>query len=237
MEQIDNMQSIPDLESALCSVFQVDLPEPKQGVLMELYVQTVLFCRQCSFKKEQTSALLSIIKSIHEANIETPLNNIQQCFTYCKELLLCHSVRRPPFSINLFSFKEATCILEYIHNSYMRHYKLYKYIFTPQVKLDLSLTYSGIPDQEESFAPAENVIEETQLVPKKDGSPEAQETSITEPGGATLSSTSELKTLIEKEVREQMMLVSGQLNQRMKEIADQHIGALYSPQTNQKVKK
>eukprot|EP00064_Thunnus_orientalis_P001341 superscaffoldBa00000091_g1344 len=219
MEKIDKMQSIPDLESALCGVFGVDLPEPRRAVQLELYVQTVLFCKECSFKKEQTSALLSIIKSIHEANIgklslcyhcsgaETPLNNIEQCFEYCKELLLCHSVRRPPFSINLFSSEEVNCIFKYIQNSYMRHYKLYKYIFTPQVKLDLSLTYSGIPDQDD-------------------------QTMKSDPG-----SKSELKALIEQEVREQMTLVSGQLDQRVKEIADQHNCVLDSLQPNHKAKK
>ncbi|XP_044035588.1 coiled-coil domain-containing protein 189 isoform X2 [Siniperca chuatsi] len=242
MEEIDKMQSTPDLKSALCSVLGVDLPEPKRGVLLELYVQTVLFCRERSFKKEQTSALLSIIKSVHEANIETPLNNIEQCFNYCKELLLCHSVRRPPFSINLFSSEEVNCILKYIHNSYVRHYKLYKYIFTPQVKLDLSLTYSGIPDQpamEDSSAPdVENVMEkEAEAVPKTDSSPQTQEASIAESEGATLGSKSELKALIEKEVREQMMHVSGQLDQRMKEITDKHKSALNSPQPNHKAKK
>uniref|UniRef100_A0A3Q3IHW4 Uncharacterized protein n=1 Tax=Monopterus albus TaxID=43700 RepID=A0A3Q3IHW4_MONAL len=35
-------------------------------ITFHLRLFTVLFCRQCSFKKEQTSALLSIIKSIHE---------------------------------------------------------------------------------------------------------------------------------------------------------------------------
>ncbi|XP_053197078.1 coiled-coil domain-containing protein 189 [Scomber japonicus] len=206
MEEIDKKQSIPDLESILCSVFGVDLPEPRRGVLLELYVQTVLFCRECSFKKEQTSALLSIINSIHGTNVETPLNNLEQCFEYCKELLLCHSVRRPPFSINLFSSEEVNCIFNYIHNSYMRHYKLYKYIFTPQVKLDLSLSYSGIPIQHmnDSSAP---------------------------------DSKYELKALIEQEVREQMMLVSGQLDQRVKEIADQHNSALHPVQPNHKAKK
>ncbi|XP_073346290.1 cilia- and flagella-associated protein 119 [Pagrus major] len=209
MEEIDKTQSIPDLESVLCSVFGVDLSEPKRGVLLELYVQAVLFCRERSFKKEQTSAILSIIKSVHEANVETPLNNIEQCFKYCKELLLCHSVRRPPFSINLFSSEEVTGILNYLFNSYMRHYKLYKYIFTPQVKLDLSLTYSGNPNQEEA------TMEESSVPSSKSG----------------------LKALIEKEVREQMMLVSGQLDQRFKEIADQHNRALESPQLNHKAKK
>ncbi|CAJ1080846.1 coiled-coil domain-containing protein 189 isoform X1 [Xyrichtys novacula] len=216
MEQIEKMQSLPDLKSVLSSVLGVDLPEPKRGVLLELYAHTVLFCRESSLNKEQTSVLLSIIKSVHEANTMTPLNNIDDCFKYCKELLLCHSVRRPPFSINLFSPEEGSCILKYIYNSYVRHYKLYKYIFTPQVKLDLSLTYSESPNQDEE--------------PKADSSSETQEAPIAEPNDTTLGSKQELKTLIEKEIREQMMFVSGQLDQRMREITNQHNSAPESPQ-------
>lgn len=48
--------------------------------------------------------------------------------------------------------------------------------------------------------------------------------------------TSELKAMIEKEVKEQMMLVSGQLDQQMKEIAGQHNRALASPQPNHRPK-
>ncbi|XP_028263745.1 cilia- and flagella-associated protein 119 [Parambassis ranga] len=182
MEEIDKLQSIPELESALGSVFSIELPEPKRGVLLELYVQTVLFCREHSFRKEQTSALLSIIKSIHEANIETPLDNKDECLEYCRELLLCHSVRRPPFSVNLFGFEEANCILKYILSSYLRHYKLYKYIFTTQVKLDLSLTYSGMTDNgppttEDSSEPD---VMEKEAEAKNNCSPETQEASITE---------------------------------------------------------
>uniref|UniRef100_A0A3P8S8S4 Cilia and flagella associated protein 119 n=1 Tax=Amphiprion percula TaxID=161767 RepID=A0A3P8S8S4_AMPPE len=175
----------------------LDLPEPKRGVLLELYVQTVLFCREHSFKKEQTSALLSIMKSIHEANIETPLLNFEQCLKYCKELLLCHSVRRPPFSINIFSSTEANCILEYIHNNYMRHYKLYKYIFTPQVRNYLTTQFLRI-----HFCLSLCYFYE-----------DYQERIM------RFCSTSELKTLIEREVREQMMHMSEQLDQRMKEMS------------------
>ncbi|KAM9715958.1 cilia- and flagella-associated protein 119 isoform 1-T1 [Menidia menidia] len=227
MEVIEKSQSIPDLESALCGVFGVDLPEPKRGVLLELYVETVLFCRQHSFKKEQISALLSIIRSIHEANTETPLNNIEQCVKYSKELLLCHSVRRPPFSVNIFSFQEVESILKYIHNNYLRHYKLYKYIFTPQVKLDLSLTYSGTSDHtvEGSSAPEEEA--------------ETDESSVTEQDAASTASTADLKALVEQEVRKQMKLVSGQLDQtiREKEKALQLNGALNSSQPSLKAKK
>ncbi|KAM9425875.1 cilia- and flagella-associated protein 119 [Pholidichthys leucotaenia] len=227
IEEIDKTQSIPDLKRVLCSVLGADLLEPRRGVLLELYVQTVFFCREHSFKKEQTSALLSIIKSIHEANVETPLNNIDQCFKYCRDLLLCHSVRRPPFSISLFGYDEVNHIFDYIHNSYMRHYKLYKYIFTPQVKLDLSLTYSGMPDcssptTEDSSVPDEGV----EAAMRTDSSSETQQASIMEQEEAMLGSTSGLKDLIEGEVRHQMMLVSGQLDQRMKEIESEHKDAL-----------
>lgn len=49
--------------------------------------------------------------------------------------------------------------------------------------------------------------------------------------------TADLKALIEKGVTEQMMHLSGQLDERMKEIADQHNSSLNSPQTNLKDKK
>ncbi|XP_040031995.1 cilia- and flagella-associated protein 119 isoform X1 [Gasterosteus aculeatus] len=205
MEEMDQMQSIPDLERCLCSVLGVHLPEPKRGVLLEMYVQAVLFGRECNFKKEQTSALLSIMKSIHEANIETPLNNIEQCVEYAMDLLLCHSVRRPPFSINIFSFEEVGCILKYIHNSYVRHYKLYKYIFTKQVKLDLSLTYSDQdePTKTDSSAPeVENLMEKaTEAAPTTESSPQTEEAEGTKLG------YSEQEALTEHEVREQMVLV------------------------------
>lgn len=43
--------------------------------------------------------------------------------------------------------------------------------------------------------------------------------------------------MIEKEVREQMVLVSGQLDQQIKEIVNQHYRATDSPQLNHKTKK
>ncbi|XP_027894771.1 cilia- and flagella-associated protein 119 isoform X1 [Xiphophorus couchianus] len=224
MEVIDQIQSVPDLESALCSVLAVDLPEPKKGVLLELYVQTVLFCRQQGFSKEQTSALVSIIKSIHEANIETPLNNSEHCYKYCNDLLLCHSVRRPPFSVKLFSLEEANCVLNYIQDHYLRHDKLYKYIFTPQVKLDLFLTYSGKGGEG---------LAEDESAAQADDSSEAQKTMEEETAEASV----DLKALVEQEVKEQMEQVSKQLDQRIKETASEQSSRAQSAKPGKKGKK
>ncbi|XP_012718504.2 coiled-coil domain-containing protein 189 [Fundulus heteroclitus] len=242
MELIDQMQTIPDLERTLCSVLGVDLPEPKKGVLLELYVQTVLFCREQNFNKEQTSALLSIIKSIHEANVETPLNNSEQCLRYCNDLLLCHSVRRPPFSINLFSFQEANCILNHIQDHYLRHYRIYKYIFTPQVKLDLFLTYSGTAEQGPSAADDSSVsagvinMRGEEADTKRSDSSETQETTTTEEEEASDGST-DLKALIEREVGQQMQQVSRLLDERIRGTASEQNSRIHDAKPNQKGKK
>ncbi|XP_026876447.1 coiled-coil domain-containing protein 189 isoform X2 [Electrophorus electricus] len=146
MEEIDQTESITDIERILFHALNIDVPEPRLGILLELYTNIVLFCRKRHYNREQTSVLLSIVKSVHQVNIETPLNNMDQCFSYFTELLLCHSVRRPPFSISLFSLEQVTDITKYFINTYMRHYMLYKYIFTPQMYMDLSLTYTGMPE-------------------------------------------------------------------------------------------
>ncbi|KAL2078135.1 hypothetical protein ACEWY4_025820 [Coilia grayii] len=165
IEEINKATSTEELEKVLSSVFRIAPSDPKQRVLLELYVNTVLFCRANKLNREQTSTLLSIFKRVHQANIDTPLNNADQCFNYCSELLLCHSVRRPPFSIGLYNLNQMTDILKYFTNTYMRHYALYKYIFTPQMFLDLTLTYSGTTgdiEPEKTESPAEENQEEVE---------------------------------------------------------------------------
>ena len=51
-------------------------------------------------------------------------------FQYCKELLLAHSVQRPPYSIGLLTLSEMKAMLAWMLDSYYRHYKLYMYAFT-----------------------------------------------------------------------------------------------------------
>ncbi|XP_046943846.1 cilia- and flagella-associated protein 119-like isoform X2 [Lynx rufus] len=58
------------------------------------------------------------------------------------------SPQRPPFSINLFREEQLLALADYVVNTYFRHFKLYKYVFTPQVRLDLSLTYIGLQPPE-----------------------------------------------------------------------------------------
>jgi hypothetical protein len=51
---------------------------------------------------------------------------MERSFAFFKQLLLRHSVQRPPYSVGLFSFQELKAITEWMMDSYYRHYKLYQ---------------------------------------------------------------------------------------------------------------
>ncbi|XP_030066373.1 cilia- and flagella-associated protein 119 isoform X3 [Microcaecilia unicolor] len=95
LEVIGKAQTGEELKRVLAELFSLTWAEIDQrsAILLELYYYTVLFCREQGFSDAQTSCLFSIIKETHEFCIETPLGNIEQCYNYFTELLLCHTVR------------------------------------------------------------------------------------------------------------------------------------------------
>lgn len=56
------------LSRILCQALHMEAPDPQRGILLELYTNIVLFCRQQKFSKEQTSVLLSVVKNVHQLN-------------------------------------------------------------------------------------------------------------------------------------------------------------------------
>ena len=51
-----------------------------------------------------------------------------------EDMLMRHSVERPPYSIGVFNEADAAAIVDHATNHYFRNYKLYQYIFTENVR-------------------------------------------------------------------------------------------------------
>ncbi|KAI5078703.1 hypothetical protein GOP47_0006374 [Adiantum capillus-veneris] len=62
---------------------------------------------------------------------------LERSWERTKDLLLLHSVQRPPFSTQIFSWADLKAITSYLLNTYYRHYKLYQYSFCPTLILNL----------------------------------------------------------------------------------------------------
>ncbi|XP_028845015.1 cilia- and flagella-associated protein 119 [Denticeps clupeoides] len=226
VDEVEQAPSLPELEPFVGGGL-------RRGILQEMYRNTSMLSRDMNLSREQTSVLTSIVKNVHQANIGSPLNNMDECFSYCSELLLAHSVWRPPFSVDLFSLDETTRILKYFTNTYMRHFMLYKYIFTPQMELDLSLTYSECHEDtpvkpDEVPAAASGTRKQDEEKDHGDSRPGSVLETTESENIRTPSAEAKLKEVVQKEVRSEMRHLLGQLEQRLQQSTDQLHSALLS---------
>lgn len=146
MHMLEKTASTEEMREVLAELLGLGSPEKslRDAITLDLFSHALIFCRQQGFSLEQTSTACALLQDLHKACIETPLGNVEECYRYFTSVLFCHGVRRPPFSINLFKEEQLLALADYVVNTYFRHFKLYKYVFTPQVRLDLSLTYMGL---------------------------------------------------------------------------------------------
>uniref|UniRef100_A0A6I8PKW8 Coiled-coil domain containing 189 n=1 Tax=Ornithorhynchus anatinus TaxID=9258 RepID=A0A6I8PKW8_ORNAN len=150
MDLLERADTAEELREVLAGQLGMQSQERsmKEAVFLDMLCHALLFCRQQGFSREQTSAACALLQDTHKACIATPLGNVEECYSLFTHLLFCHGVRRPPFSIDLFEKEQLLSLADYVLNTYFRHFKLYKYVFTPQVRLDLSLDYVGLPPDE-----------------------------------------------------------------------------------------
>lgn len=63
-----------------------------------------------------------------------------------KDILDRHKVHRPPYSIFIFTEQEVSKIINFMLNTFFRHYSMYEYSFKPKVEIVLmTLPKGGIP--------------------------------------------------------------------------------------------
>jgi hypothetical protein len=122
-------------------VSRVELPdesEPeRRAIVLDLYLYTLQFVQNQGFTADKISAAFSIIKDTHQLSMKNfwPVN---RSFKHFQDLLLRHSVHRPPYSIGLFSTHDVESFSKYASKTYFRHYLLYKYAFTKKTEMAFS---------------------------------------------------------------------------------------------------
>ncbi|XP_053411097.1 cilia- and flagella-associated protein 119 isoform X4 [Nycticebus coucang] len=146
MYRLEKTTNVEEMRKVLAELLELGCPEQslRDAITLDLFAHALMFCRQQGFSLEQTSTACALLQDLHKACVATPLGNVEECYRYFTSVLFCHGVRRPPFSIDLFKEEQLLALADYVVNTYFRHFKLYKYVFTPQVRLDLSLTYMGL---------------------------------------------------------------------------------------------
>ncbi|CAD7683769.1 unnamed protein product [Nyctereutes procyonoides] len=136
MHRLEKTANTEEMREVLAELLGLGYPEQslRDAITLDLFSHALIFCRQQGFSLEQTSTACALLQDLHKACVATPLGNVEECYHYFTSVLFCHGVRRPPFSINLFREEQLLALADYVVNTYFRHFKLYKYVFTPQVR-------------------------------------------------------------------------------------------------------
>ena len=192
----------------------------KQSMIqLDLFTYAVLFCKKNGFSPEQLSAFFTILKSVHSMCIATAYDNLQDTFVYFRELLLRHSVQRPPFSVGLYSLAQVKAVTDYVLSTYFKHFKLYKYAFTKRVQLNLTFQYSGEPEAERGESKGEREgegKEEGERVDGEEGDPPGLEEERGDP--AVREEREEEQQELNPEQQKLRQIITSALNTHFKQL-------------------
>lgn len=113
------------------------LSEERQAIQLDLMTHTLDQAQAWQLSDAKTSALFSIVKHVHQQAVQQRLV-IDRSFTQFKDVLLRHSVQRPPFSLGIFNLEEARQITDWMLITYFTHFKLYQYAFTSRITMNVT---------------------------------------------------------------------------------------------------
>ncbi|KAI4559639.1 hypothetical protein MJG53_018165 [Ovis ammon polii x Ovis aries] len=196
----------------------------RDAITLDLFSHALIFCRQQGFSLEQTSTACALLQDLHKACIgPSGLFLLLDRQALGEKVMVSgggqssnsqSSPQRPPFSIDLFKEEQLLALADYVVNTYFRHFKLYKYVFTPQVRLDLSLTYMGLKPpslwSEDETEKEKGGEVEQQAVIAQEVEPETVVQPEPEPSQVSML-RAYIKTQMNKELRQLQQLVEERL--------------------------
>ncbi|CAG9466537.1 unnamed protein product [Pedinophyceae sp. YPF-701] len=127
---------------AACLGLQGHGNDQKKAIELDLYFQAFQHGAAENLTPKQISALVAMVRQTHLRAIGKRLT-VERSFQGFKDLLLDHSIHRPPFSEGIFTLREAHALMAWMLTAYYRNYKLYQYALTTGRTCDVTSRTAG----------------------------------------------------------------------------------------------
>lgn len=114
----------------------------QRGILLDLAFHVLRFARSLHMTHVKQSTLVSLLLELHRVSMTNHLSP-SAAYARLEELLLVHSVQRPPHGLAVFRLDETRAIAEYCTATYFRFYTLYLHSFTHRRELTVTATLLG----------------------------------------------------------------------------------------------
>jgi len=129
VDRLGKAETKAQVKQILAECLRIDESDGwRKDILADMHYHNYTFCVSCKLSPIKTSCLLSLMKAVLENAVPKRLA-AKEAFQHFKDLLLKHGVERPPMSVGVFVYEDIQKILEYAHNTFFRHYRLYMYTY------------------------------------------------------------------------------------------------------------
>ncbi|TYZ60259.1 hypothetical protein PybrP1_008490 [[Pythium] brassicae (nom. inval.)] len=124
LARLAERHSLAECSSDLAAIMRLEpATNEKHALLLNLHR---------GFSLRQTSVLLGICQTLMERDLSTSsATDTGSSYAFFQSLLLAHSVERSPKSVQVFSPRDVTEIVDFVAHSYFRPLPLYKALCTP----------------------------------------------------------------------------------------------------------
>jgi hypothetical protein len=97
---------------------------------VDLYSAALRFCAKLKFEDLQTSTMIGILRTVHNKAMQDRQCVSQAC-KHFNDLILAHSIHRPPWSVCTFSLEQMKQVTDWIHAHYLTNFHCFLYVYTP----------------------------------------------------------------------------------------------------------
>mmetsp|Transcript_2154 Transcript_2154/g.2244 ORF Transcript_2154/g.2244 Transcript_2154/m.2244 type:complete len:180 (+) Transcript_2154:81-620(+) len=121
-----------ELRKLFVEIFSLqNFVEEKRIIITDYYIKNYRFCQQQAFNFEKTATFLSIIHDIlqRDINLTTSETSAIKSYQRFEEILLRHSVDRPPKSIKIFDRRDIEPIIDFVSERYFRNFMVFSSLF------------------------------------------------------------------------------------------------------------
>ncbi|RKP03737.1 hypothetical protein CXG81DRAFT_16833 [Caulochytrium protostelioides] len=178
------------------SRFKLPAKDELAPIVIDLYINTLNFCLDSQLDPKQSSMVFAMVKRCHDACTSKGIPAMRRTselrwdddYAAFKDMLLRHSIDRPPYASAAFTFTQAALIQQFVLKSYFAHYLMYKQVFTKaKVVIDKEIvvtshdqvpTYVGQASKLDSEASASSGVSTPSRLPSTQGG------SVPRPGAA-----------------------------------------------------
>ena len=115
----------------------------KTEILLDFHFYNVAFSKAQGFSAIKTAAFCGIMQRLLDEDMKAAHRDVRQSFARLKELVLEHSVERPPWSVGIFEEDDIDPMMDHAANSYFRHFRLYRINLSARVQLELEQCAPG----------------------------------------------------------------------------------------------